>query len=65
MDNVFNDKTEAGITGRVYNYEEKADGSSIYLKDVSVQLKDSQALYSLPYILVYSKEKSCLAQAAS
>lgn len=59
MDNVFNDKTEAGITGRVYNYEEKADGSSIYLKDVSVQLKDSQALYSLPYILVYSKEKSC------
>ena len=59
MDNAFNDKMEAGITGRIYNYEEKPEGSSIYLKDVSVQLKGSKVLYSLPYILVYSKEKSC------
>lgn len=59
MDNSFNDKMEAGITGRIYNYEEKPEGSSIYLKDVSVQLKGSKVLYSLPYILVYSKEKSC------
>ena len=59
MDNAFNDKAEAGITGRIYNYEEKPEGCSIYLKDASVQLKGSRTLYSLPYILVYSKEKSC------
>ncbi len=61
MDGVFDDKTEAAITGRVYSYEEKAGGSSIYLEDVSVQLKDRKMIYSLPYILVYSKEKSCFA----
>ena len=59
MDNAFNDKAEAGITGRIYNYEEKPEGCSIYLKDASVQLKGSRTFYSLPYILVYSKEKSC------
>lgn len=59
MDNVFDDKAEAGITGRVYACEEKESTSSIYLKDVSVQLKNSKAVYSLPYILVYSKGKCC------
>lgn len=59
MDNAFSNKAEAVITGRIYNYEERAEGSSVYLKDASVQLKGSQVLYGLPYLLVYSKERSC------
>lgn len=59
MDNAFDDKAEAGITGRVYAYEGQENKSTIYLKDVSVQFKDNKVTYSLPYILVYSKEKSC------
>ncbi|MCI9080046.1 MAG: DNA internalization-related competence protein ComEC/Rec2 [Lachnospiraceae bacterium] len=58
MDNMFNDKAEAGITGRVYNYEEREGGSSIYLKDAYVQLKGSEVFCSLPYILIYTKEQS-------
>lgn len=59
MDAAFEDKAEADITGVVYNYEGNNNGCSVYLKDVSVHLKDNTTVYRLPRILVYVKEEPC------
>ncbi len=59
MDAAFEDKAEADITGVVYNYEENNNGCSVYLKDVSVYLRESKAVYGLLRILVYIKETPC------
>ena len=59
MDKDFESKSEAYITGSVYNYEKKEKSYAVYLEDVEVLLKDKEKGYNLSRLLVYIKEEPC------
>lgn len=52
MEDAFEDKTEAYITGMVHNYEDKEKNCAVYLKDVYVQIGTNN-YYELSDLLVY------------
>lgn len=58
MENAFTDRAEADITGVVYNYLQNENSSQLYLKDVYIQIKDTEEIYRLENILVYIKEET-------
>ncbi len=55
MEDAFEDKEEAYITGMVYNYEDKETKCAVYLRDAYVNIS-TDAFYKLSNLLVYIPE---------